>query len=285
MRRRVIALRAKRMCGKALFMLVLSAVLFVMVFLPFYWMLKTALESRENLFKYPPTFFPQVVQWDAFRKIFTEKPLWLWLKNSLFVSLTVMILSMFVSTLSGYSLSRFRNRLNNGIGFLVLITQMLPGTLFLLPIYIVFTKIGLINTYFGFILALTTFSIPICIWMLKGYFDSIPYAIEQAAMIDGCSRIGALFRVVLPLSLPGYVCTAIFAFIVGWNEYMLPFMLMTDGSKWMMANGLASFIGEFSTPWNMVMAAALVYTIPAILLFMGLQKYLVQGLTAGAVKG
>lgn len=284
MKRRSSAAR-KSHVRNALFLVTLSAVMFVLILLPFYWMLKTAMEPRENLFRYPPAFFPQEIQFESFLKVFTEKPLWLWLRNSLFVSTTVMVLSMIMSTLSGYSLSRFRNRLNSSVGFLVLITQMLPGTLFMLPIYTVFAEIGMINTYSGFIIALTTFSMPICIWMLKGYFDSIPTEIEQAAMIDGCSQLGALLRVVIPLCVPGYVCTAIFAFIVGWNEYMLPFMLMTEASKWMLANGLASFIGEFSTPWNMVMAAAFIYTVPAILLFMGLQKYLVQGLTAGAVKG
>lgn len=239
---------ARRAASHALFQIALTVVLLVIIVLPFYWMLKTAFEPRENLFKYPPALVLTKLEFSAFKDVFTKKPLWLWMKNSLFVSTTVMLLSMLFSTLSGYSLSRFKNPLNKSIGFLILITQMLPGTLFMLPIYTVFTSIGMINTYTGFIIALTTFSMPICIWMLKGYFDSIPLEIEQAAMIDGCGRLGALMRVVLPLCLPGYVCTAIFAFIVGWNEYMLPFMLMTQASKWMLANGLASFIGEFTTP-------------------------------------
>jgi ABC-type glycerol-3-phosphate transport system permease component len=278
-------LKIKRTAGGTLFWIILTAVILIVIVLPFFWMLKTAFEPRENLFKYPPALFPAGLRFGAFIDLFTKKPMWTWMKNSLFVSTTVMILSMFFSTLAGYSLSRYKNPLNNSIGFLILITQMLPGTLFLLPIYTVFTEMNLINTYTGFIIALTTFSMPICIWMLKGYFDSIPVEIEQAAMIDGCGKLKALMCVVLPLCLPGYVCTAIFAFIVGWNEYMLPFMLMTQASKWMLANGLASFIGEFSTPWNMVMAAAFVYTVPAVVLFMCLQKYLIQGLTAGAVKG
>lgn len=278
-------LKIKRRSINLAVQILLTATLLIWVILPFYWMLKTAFESRENLYHYPPNFFPGSFNFDAFKSVFTEKPLLLWLRNSVFVSLIVMALSMLVSTLSAYSLSRYRNRLNGSIGFLILITQMLPGTLFMIPIYTVFTKLNLINTFTGFIIALTTFSIPICIWMLKGYIDSIPLEIEQAATIDGCSQLGALFRVVLPLCLPGYVCTAIFAFIVGWNEYMLPFMLMTKSSNWVLANGIASFIGEFTTPWNMVMAAAFIYTIPPVVLFMCLQKYLVQGLTAGAVKG
>ena len=119
----------------------------------------------------------------------------------------------------------------------------------------------------------------------QGARDSVPAEVEQAAHIDGCTRLGALFRVVLPLALPGYVCTAIFAFINSWNEYMMSFVLMTQSSRWLMSNGLASFIGEFTTPWNTIMAAAFVYTLPPVILFMLLQKYLVQGLTAGAVKG
>lgn len=255
------------------------------IIIPFYWMVKTSFEASGNLFRYPPTFFVKnfvTVGWNSLVK---DQPIMTWLKNSLLVSNVVMLGSMLLATLSAYSLSRYRNRLNQSIGFLVLITQMLPGTLFMLPIYITFSKMGIINTYLGCMIAFTTFSLPICMWMLKGYFDSVPVEIEQAAHIDGCTKLGALFRVVLPLALPGYVCTAIFAFINSWNEYMMSFVLMTQSSKWLMSNGLASFIGEFTTPWNTIMAAAIVYTLPPVILFMLLQKYLVQGLTAGAVKG
>ncbi len=270
---------------RALLWLGVAAFLSLLILIPFYWMLKTSFESTGNLFRYPPTFFVKNFTQAGWVSLAKEQPIFIWLQNSLTVSTVVMLSSMLLATLSAYSLSRYRNRLNQSIGFLVLITQMLPGTLFMLPIYTAFSKMGLINSYLGCMVAFTTFSLPICMWMLKGYFDSVPEEVEQAACIDGCSRLGALFRVVLPLALPGYVCTAIFAFINSWNEYMMSFVLMSQSSKWLMSNGLASFIGEFSTPWNTIMAAAFVYTLPPVVLFIFLQKYLVQGLTAGAVKG
>ena len=265
----------------------LAVVVFLSIFilLPFYWMVKTSFESTANLFSYPPAVFIKDFVSVGWKSLFFDQPVLTWLKNSLIVSNVVMVVSMLLATLSAYSLSRYHNKLNKTIGFLVLVTQMLPGTLFMLPIYTTFSKMGLVNSYAGCMIAFTTFSLPICMWMLKGYFDSVPIEIEQAAHIDGCSLLGALFKVVLPLALPGYVCTAIFGFINSWNEYMMSFVLMTNSSKWLMSNGLASFIGEFSTPWNTVMAAALVYTLPPVILFMFLQKYLVQGLTAGSVKG
>lgn len=268
------------------FALFAASALFLTLFvlLPFYWMMKTSMESSTNLFRFPPTFWVKDFTMAGWKSLAAEQPVLVWLKNSLIVSNVVMLTSMACATLSAYSLSRYRNRLNRCIGFLVLITQMLPGTLFMLPIYITFSELGLTNSYLGCMIAFTTFSLPICMWMLKGYFDAVPVEIEQAAHIDGCSRMGALIRVVLPLALPGYVCTAIFAFINSWNEYMMSFVLMTQSSKWLMSNGLASFIGEFTTPWNTIMAAAFIYTLPPVVLFMLLQKYLVQGLTAGAVK-
>lgn len=262
-----------------------AAFMLLFILLPFYWMLKTSLEASGNLFRYPPTLSVKTFVTAGWKSLVKEQPILTWLRNSLLVSNVVMLVSMLLATLSAYSLSRYRNRLNQSIGFLVLITQMLPGTLFMLPIYITFSRLGLINSYAGCMIAFTTFALPICMWMLKGYFDSVPAEVEQAAHIDGCTRLGALFRVVLPLALPGYVCTAIFAFINSWNEYMMSFVLMTQSSRWLMSNGLASFIGEFTTPWNTIMAAAFVYTLPPVILFMLLQKYLVQGLTAGAVKG
>jgi ABC-type glycerol-3-phosphate transport system permease component len=275
----------ERLMQKTLLWLAVAVFLSIFIILPFYWMIKTSFESTNNLFSYPPALFVKDFVSVGWRSLYEDQPVLVWLKNSLIVSNVVMVVSMILATLSAYSLSRYRNRLNNTIGFLILITQMLPGTLFMLPIYIIFSKLGLVNTYAGCMIAFTTFSLPICMWMLKGYFDSVPIEVEQAAHIDGCTHLGALFRVVLPLALPGYVCTAIFGFINSWNEFMMSFILMTNSSKWLMSNGLASFIGEFSTPWNTVMAAALVYTLPPVVLFMFLQKYLVQGLTAGAVKG
>jgi ABC-type glycerol-3-phosphate transport system permease component len=168
---------------------------------------------------------------------------------------------------------------------LILVTQMLPGTLLVIPLYLLFKQLGLLDTHVGLILAYATFALPFSIWMLKGYFDTIPVEIEEAAIVDGCSRLQALARIVLPLSLPGLTVTAMFAFILAWNDLVLAVTLTTDPALRLDAVGLASFIGEYGTPWGQIMAASTVSSLPILLLFLFAQRYLLAGLTAGAVKG
>lgn len=255
------------------------------ILLPFYWMIKTSLESNISLFKFPPSFFTPKPNWSSYVDIFIERPLLQWFQNSLKVSLIVTFFSMIVSGFSAYSLSRFPTRLNKTVGFIILTTQMFPGTFLLLPIYMIFRSLGLVDTHTGITVAYITFTLPVCIWMLKGYFDSVPVEIEESAIIDGCSRMGILFRMTLPLSLAGIAATSIYAFIQAWDEFMFVFLLISSDSKWLLSNGLFSLIGEYLTPWNWLMAIGTVYTLPAVVLFLFLQRYLVSGVTSGAVKG
>ncbi len=259
--------------------------LMVIMIFPFYWMIKTSLESNSNIFKFPPSFIAEKADFSSFVNIFTRLPLLQWFYNSLLVSILVTLFSMVISSFAAYSLSRFPSRLNTTIGFLILTTQMFPGTLLLLPIYMIFRSMGLIDSHIGIIIAYTTFSLPVCIWMLKAYFDTVPIEIEESALIDGCSKIGILIKMILPLSLPGFVATSIYTFIQGWDEFVYVFLLLSTKAKWLLSIGLFSLIGEYTTPWNWLMAAATVYTLPAVLLFLFLQRYLVSGVTSGAVKG
>lgn len=256
----------------------------IMLF-PFYWMIKTSFELNINLFKFPPNFIVLTPNWSAYTSVFTKIPLVLWFMNSLKVSLVVTFFSLIICGFSAYSLSRFPSRLNNTIGFIILTTQMFPGTLLLIPIYMIFRSVGIVDSHLGLIIAYTTFTLPVCIWMLKGYFDSIPIEIEESAIIDGCTRLGILFRMVLPLSLPGIVATSIYAFIQGWDEFMYVFLLISSESKWLLSNGIFSLIGEYTTPWNWLMGTGVVYSLPAAIVFLFLQRYLVSGATSGAVKG
>lgn len=184
-------------------------------------MVKTSFQSNSSMFQVPPSFFPEVIDISSFYEVLMKKPIVIWMKNSLLVTVSVTLISMVLSTLTAYSLSRYRNKANTIFSFLILTTQMLPSTLFVLPIYREFNRFSLMDTHSGIVIAYTTFALPICIWMLKGYFDSIPTDLEEAATIDGCSRLGTIWRIIMPLAKPGYMATAIFAFINAWGEYLL----------------------------------------------------------------
>ena len=274
---------AKKRFRTGLWYVIMTVFVGFIVF-PFYWMIKTSLEPNSALFKYPVDIFPQMITMDSYFSVFTERDLPNWFKNSSIVTLIVTLTSMALASLSAYSISRFRNRINILLGFVILITQMLPGTLFILPIYQTFKTLNLMDTLFGVIIAYTTFTLPIAIWMLKGYFDSIPIDLEEAARIDGASRMRTIGIIVIPLALPGYMATAIFALLNSWNEYLFGYMLLTSQSNWLLSTGLATFKGEYTTPWNWIMAAATMYTLPPVIAFVFMQKYLISGLTAGAIK-
>ena len=205
--------------------------------------------------------------------------------NSLKVCVPTTLIAMVFATTGGYALSRFEFRGRTTAGMLILITQMLPGTLLIIPIYLMFKSMNLLDNFAGLIVSYATFGLPFSIWMLKGYFDSIPKELEEAAAVDGCTRVGTLLRIVLPLSLPGLTVTAMFAFVLGWNDLVWAITLVTNPDMRTNAVGLASFVGEYGTPWAQIMGASAISSLPILLLFLFLQRYLLYGLTAGAVKG
>jgi ABC-type glycerol-3-phosphate transport system permease component len=252
---------------------------------PFYWMVVTSLKSWAGIFTYPPTFLPLPLDTTAYQEVFEKSRLGLWLTNSVAIGLPTTILALICSASGAYALSRFRFRGRGLTAMLILVTQMLPGTLLVIPIYLMFKAWGLLDTHLALILAYATFALPFCIWMLKGYFDTIPIELEEAALVDGCTRLRVLRHIVLPLSLPGLTVTAMFAFVLAWNDLVLAITLNTNPELRTVAVGLASFVGEYGTPWGQIMAASAVSSLPILLLFLFLQRYLLYGLTAGAVKG
>ncbi len=256
-----------------------------LAFFPVYWMIVTAMLSPNKIFVHPPTLFPPQLSLDSFKQIVETKPILTWFGNTIVLSATTTVLALFFSTLGAYSLSRFRYRGRVMMIALILITQMLPVPLFVIPLYVIFRDLQLLDTFPGLVAAYTTFTLPLCVWTLKGFFDGVPVEIEEAAMIDGCSRVGALFRIVLPLSLPGLAATTVFALINCWNEFILPLTLINTQSQWVMSVGLSSFIGEYLIPWNQIAAAAIVMVLPIVLAFAFLQQYLISGLASGGVKG
>lgn len=169
--------------------------------------------------------------------------------------------------------------------FLMLLTQMLPVTLIVLPLFVIFKDLKLLDTHKGLVLANFTFSLPLSISILKGFLDTIPKEIEEAAAIDGCSKWLMIPKVIVPISLPGLVSSSVIAFFASWNEYLFASTFINNEAKWLGTVGLASFQGVFLTPWNKVLAASTVYTLPALIFYLFVQKYIVSGLTAGSVKG
>ena len=187
--------------------------------------------------------------------------------------------------MAAYALSRFRFRGRDASQVALLATQMFPAILLALPMFIFFSHLGLLNNLFGLSLAYLAFLIPVAAVLLKAFFDAIPVELEEASLIDGASRIGTLFRITLPLSLPGLASTFLFCFIISWDEFLFARMFIRQPDNWTVSLGLASFSGEFVTPWDQVMAAATIITLPVAVIFLSLQRYLVRGLTAGGIKG
>ena len=256
-----------------------------LVMFPIYWMFTTSLSPASQLRTFPPAFFPEAPQWQVYWRILTERPLLLWLGNSTFAAVAATLLSLSVSVLAAYSLSRYRVRGGPSLGLFILVSKMLPATLLVIPLFAIFREIGLIGSLWSIVLAHATLIIPFSTWMLKGYFDSIPRELEQAAMIDGCGPLSALFRVVLPVAAPGLAATALYGFVLSWADYVFARTFLTaEQTAWTANVGIATLKGEYITGWNEVMAAAMLAALPVILIYLFLERYLVGGLTAGAEK-
>jgi len=208
-----------------------------------------------------------------------------WYGNSVKVTLSVTLLATALSAFAGYSFSRFRFYGRNTLMYTILVGQMLPGVVLLLPLYIYLKDLRLLDTHFGLGIVYMTFAIPLCTWLLKGFFDTIPTDLEEAAMVDGCSRVGAMARIVLPLAAPGIAATALFAFITAWNDFMFALAILSTPAKFTIGLGLMSYQEEYFFQWNILMAGGVLMSIPALALYLFLQQYLVTGLTRGAVKG
>ena len=251
---------------------------------PFYWLLNTSLQPLEGLFHYPPSFFPQITPL-AYLDYIKNSAILQWMRNSLYVGIISTLLSTLFALPAAYSISRFSYQGKPAMIFLVLLTQMLPPVLLSIPIYIIFAKIGLTNTLTVLVIIYMATTMPIGIWFLKGFFDSIPREMEEAAAIDGCSVMRTLFFILIPMLKPGIVATATWSFIIAWDEYLYAYTLVENNKLWTLSVGLASYMGQYSTPWNEIMMGAVLATMPVVIMFMFFQKHLVSGLTAGAVKG
>jgi len=256
----------------------------VVVF-PIYWLFNTSLQPNENIFNTPPVFFPAINPIIAYAEYLAGSDFILWIRNTFFVSSIATLISTAAALPAGFALSKFKFRGHTMAVFTVLLTQMLPGVLLIIPIYIIFVNFRLINSLLGLIVIYTALTIPIGLWFLKGFFDSIPDELMESARLDGCHTMDILIRIMVPLVKPGIIATATWSFIIAWDDYLYVSTMITSHQLWTLAVGLAGYIGQFDTPWNLIMTGAVLTTLPVGFLFMFFQRYLVGGLVSGAVKG
>ena len=279
------ALRIARVGEIIGFLTLVFALCFISVF-PFYWMGVTSIRPSNQLFEYPPEILPgsnSVLK--TYINIFEDSAIAKWLINSLKVSLSTAVFSVTIASIAGYTFSRFNYRGKRFSEIILLATQMFPGILLALPMYLIFQKLNLLDSHTGLTIAYLAFTVPVATFLLKGFFDTIPKTLEEASLIDGASRIGTIFRITLPLALPGIAATFMFCFIVAWDEYLFARIFLRTPNNWTVSQGLASFSGEYVTPWDQVMSAAVIITIPVVVIFLVLQRFLIRGLTQGGIKG
>ena len=225
---------------------------------------------------------PTIENYRALLKYF---PYTKYFRNSVITAVSSTFLSVVVSTFAAYSFSRFRYKGRNILSFLILATQMFPLIAAIIPLYLVFSKLDLIDTHYALIIAYVAFTIPFCTWMLKGFFDSIPIELEESAKIDGATGLQILFRIVLPLALPAIAATTVFSFVISWNEFLYATVFTISEHARTLPAAIGLLMGQGYTEWGMLSAAGVFTTIPVVLLFVFLKKYLIKGLTAGALKG
>ncbi len=253
--------------------------------LPLAWMVSTSLKPLEDTYVVPPAWWPAHPTLGSYSNIWRIQSFGTYFLNSCIVAGFTTIASLVLATLAGYGFSRFRFRGARVLMSFTLTTQMFPGVLLVIPYFALSSKVGLFDTYQVLILAYTSFALPFCVWMLKGFFDSVPREVDEAALIDGATRLGTFLRVILPLATPGIIATSIFSFLVAWNEFLFAVALTSSPTMQLVTAGIVSNIGQFRVQWNDLMAAAVVATVPIVVLYAFCERYLVAGLTAGAVKG
>ena len=257
----------------------------VFAFGPTYWLLVTSVTPDSQVYQYPPQFFPTSFTLDNYVSVFTDPQIYGWLTNSLIVASATAVLSVIISAYMGYAISKFRFRGRRPLLLFILFSQMLPSALLLVTLYTVFASLGLLNNRISLIVSFTTFTLPLCVWMLKEFFDTLPDDLIEAAAIDGASRWRTLHAVVLPLTIPGMVAAGLFAFMRGWNDFIFALTLTSQDQRTLPPALVNKYMGEAGTDWPELMAASFLVALPVAIAFIALQRFLTGGLTAGAVKG
>ena len=253
--------------------------------LPFLWMIFTSVKPPAEVMQAPPTFWPHTWSFASYVQVWTTGHFFVCFINSILVAGLTTLFSMALATLAGYGFARYRMPGGHTMLMTILFTQMFPTILLAVPFYVLMRQTHLLDTLGGLIIVYTTFALPLCTWTMRNYFLTVPVELDEAAMVDGCTPVSALWRVIIPVAAPGMVASSIFSFILAWNEFMFANTFINTETLRTLPVGLQSLIGEYSTDWGMLMAGSVITTIPIVLFFLLVQKHLVSGLAAGSVKG
>lgn len=252
---------------------------------PIYYVVVTSLKTRGEIYTRTPDLWPNHPQWSQYTRVFGDGHVGRALLNSLIVAVPTTLICVIVAGMAAYALARLQIPLKRTLLMLILTTQMFPLVVLIIPLFVLMRNANLIGTYEGLVIAYLAFSVPLAIWIMRGFIVTIPEELEHAAMTDGATRVGAMFRVILPIAGPGLVATATLSFIAAWNEFMLALTFMNTEERKTLPLVLQSFVGRGDTDWGAVMATSVIYTLPVMIFFLLLRKRLMLGMTAGAVKG
>jgi ABC-type glycerol-3-phosphate transport system permease component len=277
--------RRGRQRAKSITMHLIALLATLLMLAPLTWVVVTSLRPLEDIIELPPRIIPARLTLQAYRDMWDRAPLFKFVRNSVIVSLSTAVIALVFSILAAYAFTRFRFRGARLLIIFVLISQSLPGTSILLPLFRTIQELGMIDTRRGLILVYTGFVVPFSTWLLMGYFRSIPLELEDAARVDGASRLQVLFRIVVPLSAPAIVAVGAFSFLAAWNEFLFGFILTRDRAPTIAVGLVTSYFSQYVNLWNQVAAASIVFSLPPVLLFLLVQRQFISGLTAGAVKG
>lgn len=277
-------LTPKRLLGKIVVYL-LALIIVIYALMPVFWGLSTSLKTEVEIYSLKPTFIPKKLTFDNYTMVFHDKNMMAYFRNTIFIAVVSTIISVMVAVFGAYGFSRFRFPGRIGLLYTILFSRVLPRVCLLVPFYITLSNLKLVNTFPGLILVYLIIGMPITIWMLKGYVDALPVEIEEAASIDGCNSLQILFKIVVPMVLPALASISMFAFILAWNEFLFPLLIAKDASTRPISVGLAFYIDETGIQWGPMLAASVIMSVPAVGVFSFAQKYIIAGLSEGAVKG